>query len=619
MKSFRQSLPLFVVFFLSLAAAPPAAFGAPSITSLSPATAPVGALVTITGANFGATQGTSTVKFNGTTATIPTGGWSATSIVATVPAGATTGNVVVTVGGVDSNGTNFTVGIVISIPQVVPFGAQTAMGRMQITNVAATVNFPPGTPSVGLTFVSPDTFTVPANKSWSITLTPGMPVLNSCLVDPSEAVACHDFPVPMNLATCLTCTDNITIIPRGSAAAGQMRFEIRFALLSNYNVGGSGTNRCASTQTVNPEHYTIIVTSGTAITGVCVETYDKTLAACTTNQEDVLQPSQGASVAGFPQSTLACAKERPPVDVMMVLDRSGSMSTPTTSGIGATCTPLPANPTERIGALQCAAKNFVKTWANPDAPNPAPAIAGDRVGIVSFSTTASTDSGLVDVTSNQALIDGKIDALAASGSTSIGGGLLTANPPMAPDNIHRKVVLLMSDGQQNRDPLVQGPALNTTGPVTTHCEFDATPCGGGTLPTLPVPLPNQPQFYTVTLGPSLTVNSAINQQIANATLGFYLNTEDNATLLGPFFLELLQNFLKFNSYDTVRLISERAPTTPPYSTEVPISTSSRDVEFSLMWPNNLGALQLTVTPPGGAPSIVRESASGFISIGRREK
>src|SRR5258708_19584766 len=120
MKSFRQSLHLLVVFLWSLPAAPPAAFGAPSITSLSPAPAPVGALVTITGANFGATQGTSTVKFNGTTATIPTGGWSATSIVATVPAGATTGNVVVTVGAVYSNGTTFTVGIVISIPQVVP-------------------------------------------------------------------------------------------------------------------------------------------------------------------------------------------------------------------------------------------------------------------------------------------------------------------------------------------------------------------------------------------------------------------------------------------------------------------------------------------------------------------
>ena len=80
----------------------------PSITNLSPTSGAVGASVTITGTNFGSTQGTSTVTFNGTTATTITS-WSATSIVATVPTGATTGNVVVTVGGVASNGVTFSV------------------------------------------------------------------------------------------------------------------------------------------------------------------------------------------------------------------------------------------------------------------------------------------------------------------------------------------------------------------------------------------------------------------------------------------------------------------------------------------------------------------------------
>src|SRR5213075_955834 len=80
---------------------------APSLTSLNPTSGVVGTSVTIAGANFGATQGTSTVKFNGVAAT-PTS-WSATSIVAPVPSGATTGNVVVTVGGVASNGVSFTV------------------------------------------------------------------------------------------------------------------------------------------------------------------------------------------------------------------------------------------------------------------------------------------------------------------------------------------------------------------------------------------------------------------------------------------------------------------------------------------------------------------------------
>ncbi len=85
---------------------------APAITSLSPSSGAVGASVTITGVNFGGSQGTSTVTFNGTTAT-PTS-WSATSIVAPVPSGATTGNVLVTVGGMASNGVAFTVSPSIS-------------------------------------------------------------------------------------------------------------------------------------------------------------------------------------------------------------------------------------------------------------------------------------------------------------------------------------------------------------------------------------------------------------------------------------------------------------------------------------------------------------------------
>jgi IPT/TIG domain len=78
-----------------------------TITSLSPASGEVGATVTITGTNFGSPHGTSAVSFNGVTAT-PTS-WSATSIAVQVPGGATTGNVVVTVGGVASTGVTFTV------------------------------------------------------------------------------------------------------------------------------------------------------------------------------------------------------------------------------------------------------------------------------------------------------------------------------------------------------------------------------------------------------------------------------------------------------------------------------------------------------------------------------
>ncbi len=80
---------------------------APSITSLSINSGPVGASVTITGANFGSSQGSGAVSFNGTPGTVTR--WGATSISATVPSGATTGNIVVLASGMNSNGVNFTV------------------------------------------------------------------------------------------------------------------------------------------------------------------------------------------------------------------------------------------------------------------------------------------------------------------------------------------------------------------------------------------------------------------------------------------------------------------------------------------------------------------------------
>src|SRR5207253_5571722 len=71
---------------------------APSITSLSVTSGAVEATVTVTVSNFGSTQGTGTVTFNGATASVTS--WGASSIGVTVPSGATTGNVIVNASGV---------------------------------------------------------------------------------------------------------------------------------------------------------------------------------------------------------------------------------------------------------------------------------------------------------------------------------------------------------------------------------------------------------------------------------------------------------------------------------------------------------------------------------------
>jgi RHS repeat-associated protein len=107
---------------------------APSITGLTPSTGAVGASVTIAGANFGSTQGSSTVKFNGTTATVTS--WGVSSIGVTVPSGATTGNVVVNVGGTNSNGSSFTV---VSAPSITSLSITT--GAVGATVVITGTNF----------------------------------------------------------------------------------------------------------------------------------------------------------------------------------------------------------------------------------------------------------------------------------------------------------------------------------------------------------------------------------------------------------------------------------------------------------------------------------------------
>ncbi len=107
------------ILFILLATRTPAWAAAPSITLMTPSSAPIGGLLIIAGTGFGATQGTSTVTVNGTLApTVEL--WSATLIYVEVPVGATTGNVIVTVGGVKSNAEKLTIIAASNITKVSP-------------------------------------------------------------------------------------------------------------------------------------------------------------------------------------------------------------------------------------------------------------------------------------------------------------------------------------------------------------------------------------------------------------------------------------------------------------------------------------------------------------------
>ena len=169
----------------------------------------------------------------------------------------------------------------------------------------------------------------------------------------------------------------------------------------------------------------------------------------------VLSNGSACGLSYFPTATIQQDINTPPAitrDVMLVFDRSGSMSLPGTSGAS------------KIEEARAAASLFVQLVR---------AATGNRVGLVSFSTTASSpvDFPLTAVTagSKNTLIGpspftgGIIGGLLPGGSTSIGGGLNAAYaqlPPGGPNPLRN--VLLFTDGLQNTPPMVDPAGTSPT-------------------------------------------------------------------------------------------------------------------------------------------------------------
>src|SRR5256886_13045455 len=102
---------------------------APTISSFSPASGPVGAGVTISGSHF---TGATAVAFNGAAASFAVN--SDTQITATVPSGATTGPISVTTpGGAATRATSFTVTVAPSAPMISSFSPASARAEARVT------------------------------------------------------------------------------------------------------------------------------------------------------------------------------------------------------------------------------------------------------------------------------------------------------------------------------------------------------------------------------------------------------------------------------------------------------------------------------------------------------
>ncbi len=268
--------------------------------------------------------------------------------------------------------------------------------------------------------------------------------------------------------------------------------------------------------------------------------------------------------------------EPPPtrdVDVVVVLDRSGSMGLPGRSGA------------PKMDEAKQAAAMFVSLLT---------AAASNRVGLVSFSTAATPDRALANVNpgTKNALVGpippataGQIGGIAASGMTTIGGGLQTAVGyfPVASPTSNTRAVLLMTDGLENTAPMIANVE-----PLLTGARLNVV--GFGTPASLN--------------GPRLTT-------LARAHDGIYVRADDGLTLKKYFALAFGRIFDLGTALDPEAILPAGQLSATP--TDVDVCGESR-LTVVLGWATANVPLVIAVRTPGGvtitAASPGIEAASG---------
>ena len=307
---------------------------------------------------------------------------------------------------------------------------------------------------------------------------------------------------------------------------------------------------------------------------------------------------------GVAPALVAENRGRHPLDLVLVLDKSGSM---------ADFPPEAVSGPKKVEILKSALQGFLSAWREIDQPT-----AGggewsqDRIGVVFFDSAAAAQAITgADPPANFFVqrgtegpgpthqwnaVDNTVLSLTPGGSTSVGGGINLAMSQWQADPDHDLFVLLVTDGIQNTAPLV-------------------APTPGGFLGLLPVagfPEELRKRFIpiqTIGFGQPDSVDEDLLRNISLQTSGVsYISV--NATTMFDFLGSTLVSILKGN---TASIAMRRHDTMTGAGPSAPqsllVDPSAQRVVFALQWaPPERHALDLEVFRPGS--SAVATPTSG---------
>lgn len=218
-------------------------------------------------------------------------------------------------------------------------------------------------------------------------------------------------------------------------------------------------------------------------------------------------------------------QKRSPVDVMLVLDLSGSMLSPACSS----CDP-------KLDVLKDAVEIFAQLWS-------AIAVNGDEMGVTYFKTNIDNFSpggdDLPPFNASDIITDVRSQSTVSTNLTAMGGGLQKAINTLT-DATQTRSIILFTDGMQNVNPMViQDTPLTIDNDPGITTSSDIPP----TTPATQLNTGLNTRINTIGVGATPSFTTLLND-IASATNGVFKQTNAPDEFLLQFYVEELVDVLR---------------------------------------------------------------------------